>query len=88
MRNALYVDEKYLAANSLKLGSELAIDPVYGDSHLVNLKLQIDQPILGLSQRSAQDNAGSVNRFRCNLTSKRQSGIQEPAVEGKSFNVP
>lgn len=52
-----------------------------------NLKLQIDQLILGASQRSTQDSAGSHCRLRFNFISRYHKGLQGYPVKEKSFNV-
>lgn len=51
-----------------------------------NLQLQADQHILGPSQRSAHDNAGSESRLRCSLTSRCHE-IQGHPPRPWSFNA-
>jgi len=44
--------------------------------HSANLQLQVDQLILGPSQRSAQERAGSHRRLRFSFISRYHRGIQ------------
>ncbi|MBW4539884.1 MAG: hypothetical protein KME43_12175 [Myxacorys chilensis ATA2-1-KO14] len=54
---------------------------------IANLELQIGQFILGASQRSAQESAGSHCRFRFNFISRYQSGRQGYPANENGFNV-
>jgi hypothetical protein len=54
---------------------------------LQNLKLQADQFILGASQRSTQDNAGSHCRLRFRFNSRYHDGFQGYPTKGKCFNA-
>lgn len=51
-----------------------------------NLKLQVDQVILGPSQRSAQESAGSESRIRCRFIPKYQKRSQRRLLAERSFN--
>ncbi|CAA9590109.1 hypothetical protein AVDCRST_MAG81-5127 [uncultured Synechococcales cyanobacterium] len=57
-----------------------------GGWRVANLKLQADQVILGASQRSTQDKAGSDNRFRFNFISRYHRGCQGYPVKVVNFN--
>jgi len=53
---------------------------------MTNLKLQADQGILGASQRSTRDKAGSHNRLRFNFISRYHKGHQGYPVKVVNFN--
>jgi len=52
-----------------------------------NLQLQIDQRILGPSQRSAQESAGSAKRRRCSFISRYHMESQGCPANEKCFNA-
>ncbi|OLP18935.1 hypothetical protein BST81_08465 [Leptolyngbya sp. 'hensonii'] len=51
----------------------------------MNLQLQAGQLILGASQLSVQDSAGSERRLRFNFISRYHKGIQGHPVKAKTF---
>jgi hypothetical protein len=54
---------------------------------VTNLELPIGQFILGASQRSAHERAGSHCRLRFSFISRYHKGRQGYPVNGKNFNV-
>jgi hypothetical protein len=55
--------------------------------YLANLQLQVDQRILGPSQRSAQESAGSAQRLRCSFISRYHMESQGCPANEKCFNA-
>jgi hypothetical protein len=70
----------------INIGLNASLDSMH-PRHLQTYQLQVDQLILGPSQRSVHDNAGLESRLRCSFISRYHRGSQGRPGNERCFNA-